>query len=136
MGPNGSIFVGEFNGGQISVLESIGTWREDLPDVPAPAGILDAGSTTLGGELYMVGGKTSTSHISDVYVYNTGDPIDPTDDLWSTVTDLPGTAVENPSVVSFDGKVYVFGGSTRPFSGAVSSTAVFDPTTGYLDNAS
>lgn len=129
MGPNGSIFVGEFNGGKISILESIGTWRRDLPQVPAPSAILDAGSTTAGGKLYMVGGKTSAAHVSSFYVYDPGDPIDPTDDVWSTAPNLPGAAVENPAVVSLGGRIYAFGGSTAPFSGAVSNAAVFDPTT-------
>lgn len=129
MGPNGSIFVGEFNGGKVSILESIGTWRRDLPQVPAPSAILDAGSTTAGGKLYMVGGKTSAAHVSSVYVYDPGNPIDPTDDVWSTAPNLPGAAVENPAVVSLGGRIYAFGGSTAPFSGAVSNAAVFDPTT-------
>lgn len=129
MGPDGSIFVGEFSGGKITVLESIGTWRKDLPSVPAPSAILDAGSTTLDGKLYMVGGKTADSHVSSVYVYDPGDPFDATDDIWKTAPKLPGVAVENPAVTAFGGQVYAFGGSTGPFSGAVSNAAVFDPFT-------
>ncbi|MEO0806841.1 MAG: kelch repeat-containing protein [Cyanobacteria bacterium J06643_4] len=129
MGPNGSIFVGEFNGSKVSILESRGTWRRDLPEVPAPAAILDAGSTTLNNKLYMVGGKTAAAHVSDVYVYDPGDPLDATDDIWTTAPDLPGVAVENPSVVAFDGQLYAFGGSTAPFSGAVNNAAVFNPDT-------
>ncbi len=129
MGPKGSIFVGEFNGGKVSILESIGTWRKDLPPVPAPLAVLDAGSTTLDGKLYMVGGKTANAHVSSVYVYDPGDPIDATDDFWTTAPNLPGVAVENPAVVSFNGQVYAFGGSTGPFSGAVGNAAVFNPLT-------
>ncbi|MGB3294527.1 MAG: kelch repeat-containing protein [Phormidesmis sp.] len=129
MGPDGSIFVGEFNGGKVTILESIGTWRKDLPSVPAPLAILDAGSTTLDGKLYMVGGKTQNAHVSSVYVYDPGDSIDATDDIWSAAPNLPGVAVENPAVVSLDGQIYAFGGSTGPFSGAVSNAAVFDPLT-------
>ncbi|MGH2383111.1 MAG: Kelch repeat-containing protein, partial [Candidatus Limnocylindria bacterium] len=38
-------------------------------------------------------------------------------------------AVENPAAVALDGKLYLFGGSTDAFSGAVASAAVFDPAT-------
>ncbi|MEO0967330.1 MAG: kelch repeat-containing protein [Cyanobacteria bacterium J06639_18] len=130
MGPNGTqleglFFVGEFNGGQISVMESLGIWRNDLPD--APNNVLDAGSAVIDDKLYMVGGKTSEGPISNVYVYEPGDPFDVSDDLWTNAPDLPGAAVENPAVVDFDGKVYSFGGSTAPFSGAVNNAFVFDP---------
>ncbi|MGB3401558.1 MAG: kelch repeat-containing protein [Microcoleaceae cyanobacterium] len=127
MGPNGSIFVGEFNGNRITILEPIGTWREDLP--PVPADILDPGSAVVDGKLYLVGGKNANTHVSTVSVYDPGDPFDETDDVWSTAPNLPGAAVENPAVVSFNGDLYVFGGSTAPFSGAVDNAAVFDPDT-------
>ena len=127
MGENGSIFVGEFNGGQITVLEPLGKWRDDLP--AAPEAVLDAGSTTLDGKMYMIGGKTDSSHIDSMYIYDPGNPFDSTDDVWTTGPDLLGVGVENPAVVSFDDKVYAFGGSTAPFSGSVSNAAVFDPLT-------
>lgn len=126
-GLDGSIFVGEFNGNSVTILEPLGVWREDLP--AAPQAILDAGSTTLDGKLYMIGGKTSSSHISDVYVYDPGNKLNPNDDVWTNAPDLPGPAVENPAVVTFDDKIYAFGGSTSPFSGAVDNAAVFDPAT-------
>ncbi len=127
MGPDGSIFVGEFNGDRVTILEPIGTWREDLP--PVPADILDPGSAVVDGKLYLVGGKNANTHVNTVSVYDPGDPFDPADDVWTTAPDLPGVAVENPAVVSFDGDLYVFGGSTAPFSGAVDNAAVFDPVT-------
>jgi N-acetylneuraminic acid mutarotase len=123
----GMFFVGEFNGGSVTVMESLGIWRNDLPD--APNAVLDAGSAVADNKLYMVGGKTSTGHISNVYVYDPGDPFDTTDDIWTNAPDLPGSAVENPAVVEFDGKIYSFGGSTAPFSGAVDNAYVFDPAT-------
>ncbi|MEO0838853.1 MAG: kelch repeat-containing protein [Cyanobacteria bacterium J06643_5] len=132
MGENGTplegmFFVGEFNGGRVSVMESLGIWRNDLPD--APNSVLDAGSAVINDKLYMVGGKTSGGHISNVYVYEPGDPFDSADDIWSNAPDLPGAAVENPAVVDFGGKLYSFGGSTAPFSGAVDNAFVFDPAT-------
>ena len=129
MGPNGSIFVGEFNGGKVTILDPLGIWRNDLPQVPQA--ILNAGSTTLNGALYMIGGKThlngTENHISNMYIYRPGDPITTNDDLWTSGLSLPGPAVENPAVVSLNDKVYVFGGSTSTFSGAVNNVAVFNP---------
>ena len=125
MGPNGSILVGEFNGDQITVLDPLGIWRTDLPNVPID--ILDPGSGVLDGKLYLVGGKNSTGHLDSVYVYDPEDPVDGTDDTWTPELDLPGVGVENPAVIGFDDKLYAFGGSTAPFSGAVSNAAAFTP---------
>ncbi|MDY7021336.1 MAG: kelch repeat-containing protein, partial [Cyanobacteriota bacterium] len=127
MGLNGSIFVGEFNGDQVTILEPVGTWREDLPS--APAEILDPGSAVLDDKLYLIGGKNANTHVNTVSVYDPGDPFDNTDDVWMTAPDLPGSAVENPAVVSYEGQIYVFGGSENPFSDTVSNAAVFDPVT-------
>ena len=134
MGPNGTdleglFFVGELNGGSVTVMESRGIWRNDLPD--SPLAVLDAGSAVLNDQLYMVGGKTSTGHINDVYVYDPGDPFEVSDDIWSLAPSLPGTAVENPAVVAYDGAVYSFGGSTGPFSGAVNTAYEFNPASGW-----
>jgi N-acetylneuraminic acid mutarotase/glucose/arabinose dehydrogenase len=127
MGPNGSFFVGEFNGNKVTILEPLGTWRTDLPT--APQAILDAGSATLDGKLYMVGGKTANTYLNNMYIYDPGDPINSADDTWTTGLNLPGPAVENPAVAAVGGKLYVFGGSTAPFSGAVSNAAVYNPDT-------
>ena len=131
MGPNGSIFVGQFNGGSVSVLEPLGIWRTDLPKVPQA--ILDAGSATLNGKLYMIGGKTnlngSENHITSMYVYSPGDPVNVGDDVWTQGLNIPGPAVENPAVVTLGGKIYAFGGQTQGFGSTVNNAAVFDPDT-------
>ena len=126
--PSGTLYVGELNANRVAVLqplpltpEPVGSWA---PRAPVPASILDAGSGTVDGKLYMVGGKTSSQYISSVFVY------DPVFDDWSSAAPLPGPAVENPAVTSFDGKLYAFGGSTAPFSGAVTNAAVYDPDSG------
>lgn len=134
MGPNGTelegmFFVGEFNGGSVTVMESLGIWRTDLPD--APLAVLDAGSAVLGDRLYMVGGKTSTGPINNVYVYNPGNPFEASDDIWAPAPSLPGKAVENPAVVAYGGALYSFGGSTAPFSGAVNTAYTFKPGSGW-----
>jgi glucose/arabinose dehydrogenase/N-acetylneuraminic acid mutarotase len=121
----GNIYVGELTAQQVTVLVP-------LPLFPAPAGdwagrqplpeaLLDPGGTALDDRFYLVAGKTASSHVSGLYIYN------PVTNSWSTGPDLPGPAVENPAVVGMDGKLYVIGGSTAPFSGSVSNAAVFDP---------
>ena len=128
IGQDGTIFVGEFNGGEITVLTPKGIWRNDLPT--APESVLDAGSAVVDGKLYAIGGKTAFGHVNSMYIYDPGDPLISSDDLWSVGTDLPGAAVENPAVAALDGLIYAFGGSTDPFSGAVNNSAVFNPNTG------
>jgi glucose/arabinose dehydrogenase/N-acetylneuraminic acid mutarotase len=122
LGPDGTIYVGELGGNKITALTpiEIGCWTAKQP---LPASILDAGGTALNGKLYLVAGKTSIAHVSTMYIY------DPIANSWTTGPNLPGPAVENPAVVALNGRLYVFGGSTAPFSGAINNAAVFDPTT-------
>jgi large repetitive protein len=121
-GPDGTIYVGELGGDRVTALMPVepGCWSSRAP---LPQAILDAGGTALGGKLYVVAGKTSAGPQSTMYVYN------PATNVWTTGPSLPGPAVENPAVVALAGKLYAFGGSTLPFSGAVNNAAVFDPQT-------
>ncbi|MGH2659736.1 MAG: Kelch repeat-containing protein, partial [Actinomycetota bacterium] len=118
--PSGTVYVGEFGGNKVTALipKNLGCWSTKQP---LPVQLLDAGGTALDGKSYVVGGKTSSGPQSTMHIY------DPASDTWATGPDLPGPAVENPAVVAWDGKLYAFGGSTAPFSGAVSSAAVYDP---------
>ena len=117
---DGTIYVGEFAADQVTALlpVNLGCWTEREP---LPAELLDAGGAAVGGELYVVAGEEASAHSSAVYAYN------PATDAWRAGPNLPGPAVENPAVVALGGKLYVFGGSTSSFSGAVSNAAVFDP---------
>jgi glucose/arabinose dehydrogenase/N-acetylneuraminic acid mutarotase len=119
---DGTIYVGEFSSGTVTALVpvDVGCWTERQS---APAELLDAGGAAVGGKLYSVAGEQAGGHITDTYIY------DPATDSWATGPDLPGPGVENPAAVGLDGKLYVFGGSTSSFSGAVSNAAVFDPQT-------
>ncbi len=90
-------------------------------DTALPVQLLDSGSATIGQDMYVVGGKTSAAHVNSLYRFNV------TTDAWTRLTDKPGTAVENPSVVAWNGKLYVAGGASGPFSGAVTETWVYDP---------
>lgn len=122
LGPDGTIYVGELGSGKITAL---------LPDekgcfatkASLPQARLDAAGTSALGKFYVVAGKIDTGHVSSLFIY------DPQTNTWTTGPDLPGTAVENPAVVSYDNKLYVFGGSSEPFSGAINSANVFDPAT-------
>jgi glucose/arabinose dehydrogenase/N-acetylneuraminic acid mutarotase len=123
--PSGRIFVGELGNNDIVALDPIdtGCWQSKH-SLPEP--LLDAGGAAVNGKLYVVAGKTSTSHRNTVLRYN------PVADRWApatTVPPLPGSAVENPAAVALLGKLYVFGGSTGPFSGAVNNAAVYNPAT-------
>jgi N-acetylneuraminic acid mutarotase len=73
--------------------------------------------------LYVVAGKNDLTHKSSMFIY------DPLTDAWTSGPDLPGEAVEDAAVTTLNGKFYVFGGGTGPFSGAVTNAAVFDPGT-------
>ena len=116
----GTIFVGEFGTNKITSLEpsSLGCWS-NKPLLPEA--ILDAGGTAIDDKLYVVAGKTAANgHQSKMYIY------DSAASSWTQGPNLPGVGVENPATVALDGRLYVFGGATAPFSGAVSNAAVFD----------
>jgi N-acetylneuraminic acid mutarotase len=120
--PDGTIFVGELGANRVAALLPIeaGCWSQKAP---LPQQLLDAGGAALGGKLYVVAGKTASGPQSLMHIY------DPTTNAWTTGASLPGPAVENPAVVAVAGKLYAFGGSTLPFSGAVNNAAVYDPQT-------
>jgi len=119
---DGTIFVGEFGAGQVTALSpvNIGCWADRAP---LPTELLDAGGAALGGKLYLVAGEADAGHLSTLWIY------DPATDSWTSGPPLPGPAVENPAVTVDGGKLYVFGGSTHSFSGALNNAAVFDPAT-------
>jgi N-acetylneuraminic acid mutarotase len=126
-GPDGTIYVGEFAGAKITALVPtsggvVGTWTTKAS---LPVAILDGGGTALNGKLYFAAGKTSAGPRRTLYVY------DPATNAWTTGPSLPAAypAVENPAVVATGGKLYLFGGSTGPFSGATTTAAVYDPAT-------
>jgi glucose/arabinose dehydrogenase/N-acetylneuraminic acid mutarotase len=127
-GPDGRLYVGEHGsastGGKITILtpKPVGRWTTRRP---LPAGLVDAGYAVLGNRLYLIAGKDGNGPQNQLRIY------DATADAWSTGPALPSgyPAVENPAAVAYAGRLYVFGGSTMPFSGAVTNAAVFDPGT-------
>ena len=124
--PEGRIYIGEFGGRTVTVLEPLPMVPEPLGQwnylAPAPSSTLDAASATLNDKLYMVGGKTSDGHTLDAFEY------DPFRDSWTLIAPLPfDNAVENAAAASYGGKLYVFGGSTSAFSGAQNHAAFYNP---------
>lgn len=118
--PNGVIFVGQFGGDKLTSLQpvSLGCWGNDAN---LPVSILDAAGAAIGDKMYVVGGKNSNGHLTSLWIYNAST------NSWSQGANLPGVGVENAAVVAHNGQLYVFGGSTEPFSGAVSNAAVYNP---------
>ena len=90
-----------------------------------PVNLLDAGSAVINGRLYVAAGKDGVGPKKTLLIY------DSAANGWSQGADLPANypAVENPAGVALNGKVYLFGGSTQPFTGAVANAAVYDPAT-------
>ncbi len=142
-GPDGTIYVGELGAQRITALIPAGFAQSTPTVTPTPSptssapgawtvkqklpvALLDAGGAELGGKLYAVGGKiTGDIHQRSLYIY------DPATNVWTQGPDLPAAypAVENPAVTSYNGKLYVFAGSTAAFTGAVAAAAAYDPAT-------
>ncbi|HEY0604773.1 MAG TPA: kelch repeat-containing protein [Herpetosiphonaceae bacterium] len=126
-GPDGTIYVGELGANRVTALKpnpgtpsAGGTWASKQP---LPASLLDVGGAAIGGKLYVVAGKTSVGPQTNMYIF------DAASNSWSSGPNLPGPGVEHPAAVAYNGKLYVFGGSTGAFSGAVTNAAVFNPAT-------
>jgi N-acetylneuraminic acid mutarotase len=118
---NGVIYVGEFGQDQITSLTPIliGCW--DQSPAAAPLEVLDVAGASVGNEVYMIGGKTSSGAMNSLYIY------DIITDSWSQGPDMPSLGVENPAVTVLNGKVYAFGGSGSPFGGARTTASAYDP---------
>ncbi|GAA5189614.1 Kelch repeat-containing protein [Ferrimonas gelatinilytica] len=118
----GDLYVAEFGAGQIAVLtlSSAPCWLERNN---APLALLDTGSALLNGELHLVGGKTQSGPQNGHFAF------DPASGQWRTLASKPGAAVENPALAAYDGDLYLFGGSTSPFSGAQSDSYRYDAAT-------
>jgi large repetitive protein len=142
-GPDGTIYVGELGAQRVTALIPSGVSQVTPTVTPTPSptsnapgawsskakmptALLDATGAVLGGKLYAVGGKINGDMPQrTLYIY------DPAANAWSQGANLPSqyAAIENPGVTAYNGKLYVFGGSTSAFSGSQNTAAVYDPTT-------
>ncbi len=90
------------------------TWDDTLATMPAAVSNLCA--AVIGDDLYVPGGYDGSAGISDLQVYHIAS------DTWETIASDPlPTGRSGPACASYEGKVYVFGGSDT------NSTWVYDP---------
>ncbi len=92
------------------------TWQR-LADKPRP--VTDAGAVTIGGQIYVPGGRLASGEVSaELAVY------DPRQDAWRELAPLPAGRSAY-AAVAFEGKLYLFGGwDGRAFTASV---LVYDP---------
>jgi N-acetylneuraminic acid mutarotase len=135
--PVGVLLDGKFlvSGGRLSTGPTAHTWLGTVgtpvpltsgtwaPGTSLPAALTGAGGAAIGTTVYVVGGKTSAGAVSTVYAYDT------VARTWRTRAVLPGSAVESPAVVAYNGRLYAAGGSAKAFSGAVKTLYRYDPPT-------
>jgi N-acetylneuraminic acid mutarotase/glucose/arabinose dehydrogenase len=117
---DGVIFVGELGGNRVTALRpvSAGCWTTE----PAmPQARLDSAAAAVGNSIYVVGGKNGNTYFPSVLIFNSAS------ETWSQGASFAGIGVENPAVTAFNGKIYVFGGSTQAFTGAVATASIYDP---------
>lgn len=77
------------------------TWIENLESMPTPR--RDAGSVSVGDNIYVIGGQDSNGYSSKVEVYNTKE------DMWVTKSDMP-IAKSTFGISIWNNKIYCVGG--------------------------
>jgi glucose/arabinose dehydrogenase len=109
VGPDGSIYVGEYGANDIQIMEPDppleGTW-ETLTPLPAPT--QEVGTVACDGKVYVLGGLIAPAvDTGAVWVY------DPAGQSWTAAapyTTDPAKYVDHPGAACLDGKVYLIGG--------------------------
>jgi hypothetical protein len=120
----GRIYIGEFGGNEITVLSPLTKcWENDFYSMPFQR--TDSGSTSIGSLVYLIGGKDELEHKNTLLIF------DIVSKKWDSGPNLPLSypPVENPCVVSKGAEIFVFGGSTSPFSGFVNNAAKYNTLT-------
>jgi N-acetylneuraminic acid mutarotase len=104
-----------------------------------PVGLVSAGHTKFGTDMYIAGGKTGADPGDRVATFQR---YDMQNDVWEALADVPGTPREDIALVEHDGLIYAFGGATTTFNlGDSQVAAAYDPIadtwddTGVLDLA-
>jgi hypothetical protein len=94
------------------------TWSGGAP-IPTP--VVFSTAAVLKGQMYVIGGTSSTGIVADSQIYN------PTTNIWSTGTSLP-TTISAASAAVVNSVLYVFGGTS---DGVTATNAVwaYNPTT-------
>src|SRR5262249_27418795 len=109
VGHDGAIYVGEYGGNDIQVMEPTpplqGIWQ---PLTPLPVAVQEVGSVACAGKVYVMGGLIGTSiDTGATWVY------DPTTKQWAAAapyTSDPARYVDHPGAACVGGKVYLIGG--------------------------
>ena len=97
--------AGEMDDGVTNLMERYDP-TTDLWDslTPKPVPVADISAVTIGGEIFVPGGRLETGELSNILeVY------DPEDDLWVHRAPLP-VAISAYTLAAFEGSIYVFGG--------------------------
>jgi N-acetylneuraminic acid mutarotase len=123
-GPDQTVNEGDtvvFNGtGSYDPDGGVGEWS--LRDnIPLPT--WGAGSTTLNGEVYYIGGEVMDAVISPLSIFQ---KYSPATDTWSDLTDLPAQR-SYLGLTTANGKVYAIGGNDG--NDSTDTTFEFDPVT-------
>ncbi|HEX9374407.1 MAG TPA: kelch repeat-containing protein, partial [Roseiflexaceae bacterium] len=128
VGPDGSIYVGEYGGNDIVVMEpnpslkETGIWTTQTP-LPTPT--QEIGSVACGGKVYALGGIVGANSMGVIDTNNAW-AYDPNTKKWAAIAPYPGQAVDHPGAACLGGKVYLIGGLIRA-GVAVNAVYAYDP---------
>jgi N-acetylneuraminic acid mutarotase len=128
-GPDGAIYVGEYGGNTIQVMEPNPSLKETgiwTTQTPMPKAVQEVGSVACNGQVYVLGGIVGTNpNLGGVIDTNEAWAYNPASKTWATLPPYPGTAVDHPGAACLDGKVYLIGGLVKA-GAAVSSVYAYD----------
>ncbi|XP_055353939.1 kelch-like protein 4 [Paramacrobiotus metropolitanus] len=101
-----------------SLNNALASWSDVAP---MQTGRGDVGCASVGDRIYAIGG-----HGRDSHTLATVERYDVVANRWTYVASLP-TPLEKCAVVSFDGRLYTFGGCKSNTSSAIDSAFCYDP---------
>ena len=125
--PDGAIYVAEYGGNSIQVMEpnptlkDTGLWNTQTP-LPIPT--QEVGSVACNGKVYVVGGIVGQNS-QGVIDTNNAWAYDPNAKKWTQLPPAPGQAIDHPGAACLNGKVYQIGGLIRA-GVAVKSVYAYD----------
>lgn len=93
---------------------------------PMPAARARSAATTIGDQIYVIGGEVNQVVSGDVLIY------EPVSNTWTTLSTPKPTPVANTSAAVIDGRIYIAGGTIQNGS-PTTALEVFDTTTGQWE---
>jgi Malectin domain/PA14 domain/Kelch motif/Glucose / Sorbosone dehydrogenase len=126
VGSEGSIYVAEYGGDAVQVMEPNPPLRGDwqtLPPLPTPT--QEVAVTGCDGKVYVMGGLTApNTDTNDVWVYDSAAK------TWLAAAPYPGISVDHAGAACVDGTVYLIGGLKNGQANApVATVFAYDPST-------